>query len=109
MTGIDRGLEVIGRAIDDPDASSIAAARQVLRNWHHRLDQMTVVDGRERLDVQDHMNALSDILATLTDRDPLLFTRQQSNARSRLDPQSAAGWSQWLVSMDSIDPLGRSR
>jgi hypothetical protein len=86
MTAIDRGLDIIRYAIEHPNDSSVAAAQQTLRNWHHRLDRMTVLNGAVRHELQSHMGELRHLLGELPNSDPIMFTRQQQNAQTRIEP-----------------------
>jgi hypothetical protein len=81
--GINDGLRVIERAIDDN--RDVGVARQVLSNWRHRLDGMTVLDHTARRDLLDQMAALSEAIHDLH-TDPRLLSRRQTDARVRLEP-----------------------
>ena len=83
MTGIEKGLQLAARAIDDKHV--VAEAQQILRNWHHRLDKLTVLDGRARYEVQSHMRMLGEVLDEIHADDPKRASQRQLDARDRIE------------------------
>lgn len=82
MTGIDQGLELVRRSAEDRD--KVPAAQQILRNWRHRLDRLTVLDGASRLQVQKEIQLVLDWLGRVH-RDPVLFANRHADAQRQID------------------------
>jgi len=82
MTAIETGLGLVLRAIDDEQA--VEAAVQTLRNWQHRLDKLTVLDGAGRNDVQQDLHMIGEVLREIHYGDPAFRPVRESTVRERL-------------------------
>ena len=60
VTRIEQGLELVRRACDDPEA--VPAAQQLLRNWHHRLGRVTVLNHVALGQLLDRVEVLTELL-----------------------------------------------
>ena len=83
MTGIDKGFELVRRACEDQQA--VPAAQQILRNWHHRLDRLTVLDGTARSRIQRDIEVLVEWLGRAHADQPSLANRQ-AEAERQIEP-----------------------
>lgn len=82
MTRIEQGLELVRRACDDPEA--VPAAQQLLRNWHHRLGRVTVLNHVALGQLLDRIEALTELLGELH-ADPPLVVRRRNDAIDRIE------------------------
>jgi hypothetical protein len=82
VTGIEQGVNLLTQAAQDPRA--VPAAQQTLRNWRHRLDRLTVLDGVARVQVQKDIEVALDWLARVH-ADPLLFANREADAERQAE------------------------
>lgn len=83
MTALEKGVDLVSRAIGDQ--GSVGPAVQILRNWQHRLDKLTVLDGVGRNEVQEDLRLLAELLQEIHHGDPKFRSVRESDVRGRID------------------------